>query len=136
MAREPVAIDFIGLGERGHVGLMGSSTHGSAIDDERVSRVATRLVRPVPSVPEYHHLANTQVMSRIPPVSEGFRNWTDNRADNAGTNSPFARPGAAGDHLISSLSLSSIHLVGPTITLVPKHSTPPDVDAFKKTTHW
>lgn len=69
---------------------MGSgSARGSPIDDERVSSVATRLVRPVPSV------ANAQAASRMSPAREGFRNWTDSRADNAATNSPFARPGAA-----------------------------------------
>ncbi|KAG0595761.1 hypothetical protein M758_UG194800 [Ceratodon purpureus] len=89
MAREPVVIDFTGLGEQGHVGLMGSSIHGSVIDDERVSHVATRLVKPVPSVPEYHHLANAQIISRMPPVSA-------TNSDKSGSNSLFARPGSAG----------------------------------------
>jgi hypothetical protein len=118
MAREPVVIDFIGLG---HGGLMGSgSARGSPIDDERVSSVATRLVRPVPSVAEYHHLASTQAVSRMSPAREGFRNWTDNAA----TNSPFARPGAAaGDHLISPLPSPSLSLrPSPLQMLVPTKS--------------
>lgn len=116
MAREPVAIDFIGLGERRHVtGLMGSAGHGGHIDDERVGRVATRLVRPVPSVPEC-------AMSRMSPVSEGFRNWSDTRVDNAGANTFFARPGAAGD--ISSPPSFSSSLAFPTSFSAPKHLTP------------
>ena len=91
-----MVIDFTGLGEQGHVGLMGSSIHGSVIDDERVSHVATRLVKPVPSVPEYHHLANAQIISRMPPVSA-------TNSDKSGSNSLFARPGSAGNHIISSL---------------------------------
>ena len=82
-----MAIDFIGMG-----------LHGGLIDDERGSRgVATRLVRPVPSAPEFRHLATTQGMSQMSP--EGFRNWTGTRADTTPANPIFAHQGdAAGNH--------------------------------------
>ena len=52
---------------KNHGGFMESgSACGSPIDDERVSSVATRLARPIPSI------ANEQVVSRMSPAKEGF----------------------------------------------------------------
>nr|QTY21850.1 putative jasmonate ZIM domain protein 3 [Calohypnum plumiforme] len=62
MAREPVAVDYMGVGERGST--PSGSTDGS---EERV-----RLVRPIPSVPE-----NRGGQSRRSPAPEGGRKLMD-----------------------------------------------------------
>jgi len=62
MAREPVAVDYMGVGERGSA--PGGSTDGG---EERV-----RLVRPIPSVPE-----NRGGQSRRSPAPEGGRKLVD-----------------------------------------------------------
>lgn len=73
MAREPVAVDYMGVGERGNATPSGSTaTEGS---DERV-----RLVRPIPSVPE-----NRGLQSRRSPAPEGGRSLVDRDV------SPFAQ---------------------------------------------
>lgn len=72
MAREPVAVDYMGVGERG------SAADGS---EERVQR----LVRPIPSVPD-----TRGGQSRRSPVPEGGRSLGDR------DNHPFTQ-GLTGD---------------------------------------
>lgn len=90
MAREPVAVDYMGVGERGSA--PGSSSNDGS-SEERVRLVS----RPIPSVPENHR---AHLQSRRSPGPDGGRDGSSN-------SSPFAQ-GLSGDYSLLLFFLGAI----------------------------